>query len=443
MPFAGKNAQLFTAIKKRDLDAAKAALGAGAKVNGSPGEPYAPIVAATVANHAGIVDVLLEQGADPDRPVTIKVSFPSSKVVSATPGERALHMAARSGYVEIVRSLLKRSRGRADPNVTDNIGLTPLMATLESSQTCVEVVRLLLEAGADLTSVNEDGFLPLHAVAVNDEMGVVDMLHSGAPTTLNRCDGRGRTPLFFACHGGYEGMVSKLLSLGAMQRTPLARNGMCPLSVAVGKGFVGVVRVLLNKGGIKAVGGEMALPPALCVAARFGEAKTLRLLLAVDGEEKRSKWANIRLGERHLIHFAAGCCRPTVVSVLLRAGADEAARDGEGRTPLDFVGMDLSGRDWIPPDRGEEVAIRRMLQRGPAYRARSWAWPLDAKGAGVRGSGYGDTAATPASAAAAVLSSPPALKTPPIAGVRICRPKEKSSNSKFFVRLIGRYCAKE
>ncbi|CAM9177887.1 unnamed protein product, partial [Laminaria digitata] len=66
-----------------------------------------------------------------------------------------LHIAARNRDVEMVRLLLKRSR--ADPNVIDNKGYTPLMATCismhvgtcRSTRISVEVVRLLLEAGAD------------------------------------------------------------------------------------------------------------------------------------------------------------------------------------------------------------------------------------------------------------------------------------------------------
>ena len=126
----------------------------------------------------------------------------------------------------------------------------------------------------------------------------------------------------------------KLLSLGAMQQTPVDGTDMCPLWAAVGKGYLGVVRVLMNEGETKAVGGEIALPQALVYIARFRETRILRLLLTVDGEEKRSEWANIRLGGRHLLHFAAGCCCSTEVSTLLEAGADEAARDRQTRLSL-------------------------------------------------------------------------------------------------------------
>ncbi|CAM9909514.1 unnamed protein product, partial [Laminaria digitata] len=59
----------------------------------------------------------------------------------------ALHIAAWRGNVEIVHLLVKQSS--ADPNATDHEGNTPLMATCRSVQARAEVVRLLLEAGAD------------------------------------------------------------------------------------------------------------------------------------------------------------------------------------------------------------------------------------------------------------------------------------------------------
>ena len=324
-----------------------------------------------------------------------------SAIGTIAPGERALHLAARGGYVEIVRLLLKRSR--ADPNATDNGGLTPLLVTCGSQYECVEVVGLLLEAGADPALADKDGCVPLHLAALNDDLDLVDMLHTIAPAALNRYASNGQTPLFVACHEGHESMVSKLLSLGAMQRSPLEDSTTCPLAVAVFKGFVGVVRVLINEGGIQAVGGEEALTEAVGVAVQHRHARILRLLLAVDGYERRAWWANIQFDGRPLLHHASGFCHPAEVSVLLEAGADEAARDPKGNTPGDIAGIDVGWEKGIRRNRGSGVAIHQMLQRGPAYRARSWAWPSDEE-ADAGGSGDGDTAAD-----AAVLSSPLAV----------------------------------
>ena len=229
-------------------------------------------------------------------------------------------------------------------------------------------------------------------------------------------------------------MVSKLLKLGARQSrqsmTP-EHLDMCPLVMATKKGFVGVVRVLVNEGGIRAVGGNMALVDALATAVLARQGKIVRLLLTADGEEGRSDLANADIGGTRLLHGGAGCCYPAAVSFLLEAGADEAARDSEGRTPQDNIGNACGLGARVQIRRGEDVAVRRMLQRGPAYRARSWKWPSDEETEDAGGGGDGG------SVPAAVRWCSPAVKASPVIGVRTFRPKEKS-NGLFFVGLIGR-----
>ncbi|CAN0598261.1 unnamed protein product, partial [Laminaria digitata] len=156
------------------------------------------------------------------------------------------YIAARSGNVEILRLLLERAH--ANPNATDDKGGTPLLAACDSTHAQVEVVRLLLEADADPALAEENGIIPPHVVAYRGCMDLVDTLHSRTLATLNRSDFKGQTPLFLACVGGHESVVSRLLSLGAMQPADDSSSNILPLTMAVSKGFHGVVRVLINEG---------------------------------------------------------------------------------------------------------------------------------------------------------------------------------------------------
>ncbi|CAN0476827.1 unnamed protein product, partial [Laminaria digitata] len=240
--------QLLHAVWDGNMRRVKTVLKAGANVDGCPRYACAPIVAATMAGHADIVECLLEQGADPDRPVTQKVPCIRLDLATIMPGERALHLAAKRGKLGIVRLLLKR--GRADPNVTDSRGRTPLLLACECPNAyCVEVVSLLLEAGADPIFADERGYTPLHAVAeYSNGMDLADMLCTRAPAALDICCSKDDTPLFVACARGHEGMVSKLLSLGSRQCVPHDKVKKFPLGMAAYLGFVGVVRVLINEG---------------------------------------------------------------------------------------------------------------------------------------------------------------------------------------------------
>lgn len=325
--------------------------------------------------------------------------------VAAT-GEWTLHVASTRGDIEVVRFLLQRTH--TDPNATDSAGVTPLLAACRSTQyrtqSRVDVVRLLLDEGADATLAEQkSGFVPLHFVAFGGHIDLVDVLYSRAPALLNLRAKCGVTPLLAACLGGHERMVYKFLLIGA----------------------------------VGAIEGDADLTELLRSSVQYRQPIILRLLLTACGEERRSEWANNNLEGWSVVHLAAGYCFSAVVSILLRAGADGAGYDPEGRTAQEAIGLysfpiNYIQRGPIRSDPSEGIAIRRMLDRGPAYRARSWAWPCDDRG-GVDGSGrgYEDTAS------AILASSAPVSTTNPEIGWRICRPMDKGS-CKFFARLIGR-----
>lgn len=405
------NEVLFDAVSKGNMGRAKTALAAGANANGGPEQPCTPIMAATGRDDVDLIKILIKHGGDPDRPAARELPC-TGLTVSIMPGERALHMAVLRGNTKIVRSLLQ---AHADPNSAGKRGWTPLlMAAASLHINYVPVVRLLLKAGGDPALADENGYTPLHVVAQHNILDLVDMLYTASPAALNCYTYNGETPLFMACSRGHVDMTSRLLSLGAMQPMPPDHRNMLPLATAAIIGLEGVVRVLIKKG-MPAVGGTETLHFAIFGAVQQRQTKILQLLLAADGAEKRSHWANIKVDGKRLLHHAAGCywC-PAAVSVLLAAGADEAALDSMGRIPRDTIGVDV-GKEQPTMDRGKEVAIRRMLAHGPAYRARSWAWPAK-------------------EASDTIASSPQAASKAPV-HVRIFR-STKGDTKLLFVRLV-------
>lgn len=121
----------------------------------------------------------------------------------------------------------------ADINATDTRGRIPLLAACGCLSGSVEVARMLLEEGADPALADLTKCTPLHAVAEHGITKSVDVLYNKALATLNLHTTDGRTPFFSVRLAGRESVVSRLLSLGAIQSRPQENHGMVPLEVAV------------------------------------------------------------------------------------------------------------------------------------------------------------------------------------------------------------------
>lgn len=104
-----------------------------------------------------------------------------------------------------------------------------------------------------------------------------------------------------------------------------------------------MVQVLINEGGLRAVGETTAVPDALYTGVRNRRARIVRLLVVVDEEEGRSKLVNVYTKGVHLLRYAAGSCYPAAVSILLEAGSDETPLDFEGCSCRTIVGQNRTG----------------------------------------------------------------------------------------------------
>ncbi|KAH7317582.1 ankyrin repeat protein, partial [Rhexocercosporidium sp. MPI-PUGE-AT-0058] len=110
----------------------------------------------------------------------------------------------------------------------------------------VQMVVLMLEAGADVNAVAEDGGTALQLAASYKHEGVVDLLLdicSGAGVDVNAVNDISDTALSCAVLRGYENFVKLLLDRGADWK--VGRN---PLTIAVSRQHLNIARELLNRG---------------------------------------------------------------------------------------------------------------------------------------------------------------------------------------------------
>ncbi|RYP18613.1 hypothetical protein DL765_003820 [Monosporascus sp. GIB2] len=176
-----------------------------------------PLRWAAEGGHEAVVQQLLETGADVyarDEDGRTALSYAAEREHEAIvqlllkSGQMSLRWAVETGDVEMVKLLLDRG---ADVAVTDKDGWTPLIAA--SSKGYVDIVRLLLATSgvnADLKD-SESGQTPLSWAAANGCEAVVQLLLDTGKVDTDSRDNNGRTPLQWAAERGHETIVRLLL----------------------------------------------------------------------------------------------------------------------------------------------------------------------------------------------------------------------------------------
>ena len=137
---------------------------------------------------------------------------------------------------EVVRILLD---GGADPNKKSKCGDTPLN---EAWWDCLGVVKLLLEAGADPNWNGSDGMAPLHEAWNTDAVQI--LLDGGADP--NYRDSDGSTPLHNAVTSCRKDLVQILLDGGALP-DQVDDEGDTPYYLAARLGYKDIYEIIMGR----------------------------------------------------------------------------------------------------------------------------------------------------------------------------------------------------
>lgn len=412
---------LHLAIGNNDLPMVKLLLAAGADANSIDAAGDSCLVMAIRGGEQGIVEALLAQGARPDK---------SDKTFLQTP----LMVAAREGHAGIVRLLLARGarvdaqtrtgptpafrlpasnsgskgegivrggwpeRGERDPTPGAKTAL--LYAAREGH---LEVVKLLLEAGASLEKADADGVTPLLMAVLNGQIPVAHhLLDRGA--NVRAMDWYGQTPLFAAVdlrnldvpgpvrdngvdRGAALKLVEAILARGpdvnARTRESLPQRrwitrlgslswvdftGQTAFIRAALSGDVTVMRLLLEHGAdarITTDNGTTALMAAAgvnwTVSQTFDEGpeallEAAKLAFAQGNDVNAENSMGLRA-----IHGAANRGSNEIIEFLVQKGAAIDSPDRQGRTPLVWAkGVFLATHP--PESKPKTVALLQSLQ---------------------------------------------------------------------------------
>ncbi|XP_041351820.1 serine/threonine-protein phosphatase 6 regulatory ankyrin repeat subunit B-like [Gigantopelta aegis] len=156
-------------------------------------------------------------------------------------GITEMHIAAQRQYPDIALYFL--SIGTA-LNVTDAHKDTPLHYAVKVN--CLRLVEALVEKGAELDAVNDDGYTPLHIAASNSSLDIVKYLVQKG-SLVNLQSSEGRTPLMLAISPETNDVLLYLLSKKA-DPSIQDDNGDTPLDFAIYACSLTSIKALVEHG---------------------------------------------------------------------------------------------------------------------------------------------------------------------------------------------------
>ncbi|KAF4878470.1 Vegetative incompatibility protein HET-E-1 [Colletotrichum siamense] len=305
-------AALSTAIKSSNIEALIWLLERGFNVNSQDGDGLTPLGRAASEGLISVCMLLLQRrdviGLDID--------------LEGSDGRSPLVLAVISDHVEVVGLLLDE---KASISNMDS-GADQHALTLAARYGRVEIMRLLLDANADLEAEDVNGETPLTMAASKGHDGVLQLLID-RKANIEATGRNGSTPLAVAAYEGHVRISRLLLDHGA-NANARDDDGITPLHLAARKGHHHVVKLLLDNDADVDAQDRWGFS-ALAAAAYEGLEQTGQLLL----NSKADIESSISGGRTPLI-WAAANGHHRMVQLLMDNGAD-GAREVGGRTALE------------------------------------------------------------------------------------------------------------
>jgi ankyrin repeat protein len=346
---ADKQTPLHLASIFGKKEAAARLLAAGAPVDSRNEWNITPLYLATGSGATEVMKLLISKGAN-------------VRARAVDPPPEPIHVAV-SNDLPVATAVLIESGAPVDALAQD--GMTPLLIAADGG--FADLVDVLLKHGAKVDAKREDGQTAMHLAAERGYLGVVKRLIA-AKASINLQDNMGWSPLHRAARKGNVDIVDFLLAHGANpndkskfvdERLNKFESGfipdMTPLRLAVKNGRVEVAKKLIaakadmNQGSF----GDTLLH----VAAESGSVEMIRHLID-NGADVNAKQGSKKTGATPLL-LAVENERLEAVRTLIAAKSNVNAANEEGETPL-----------HIAARVGQPALIQLLIANGANVNAR-------------------------------------------------------------------------
>lgn len=266
---------------------------------------------------------------------------------------KTLYGAALHGRLDVVQQLLE-TRGKVDLEITFRDGTTPLFAA--ANQGHVEIVKVLVEAGANVNARSLNNATPICFAAAKGFTEIVQILaKAGAivDTTVS-----GWTPLHFAVSKGHIETVEALLKASASVSLP-ASNGHTPVAIAIQARNPKMLDCLLAVGHADPNGECKGWLP-IHIATLAGTEECVKVLLHhganINGQKADGVCALMIAAEKDM---------PSMIDLLLDADADMELVARNSATPL-----------WMAMRKGNMDAVKALAKGGANTSSSVGGWPV-------------------------------------------------------------------
>ncbi|XP_007655156.2 ankyrin repeat domain-containing protein 16 [Ornithorhynchus anatinus] len=277
--------------------------------------------------------------------------------------KRPLHEAASMGHRSCVLFLLERGAAVDSLKKAD---WTPLM--MACTRKDLEVIRELVEHGANPLLKNKDGWNSFHIASREGDPRILEYLLTISPSVWQTESKIQRTPLHTAAMHGCLEAVEVLLKRCRYEPDSKDKCGVTPFMDAIQGGHVTTAQILLEKHKACCTAKDLLGAQPLHRAAVTGQDAAIRFLvsdLGIGIDERATSTQHTAL------HYAAKEGQASTVQTLLSLGAELRSKDGKNRSALHLA---CAGQHMACV----ETLLRAGLQDAPDSTG-TWAWQLAKK----------------------------------------------------------------
>jgi len=263
------------------------------------------------------MQVLLKAGADP--------------CFKGYGGLTALHYAAGRTW-ELVKLLLD---AKADLNAVDDNGRTPLHYACESdtqqwiygNDGPVKIMQLLINSGANIHKLTSRGRLPVDTPGIPIEAAVL-LVENGSSCKKDN-------PLIVVAHQVYLNNKIREALLMAMHSRLGCESGLAQLGPQLLRGVLEHVQML----------DILKADPSMMTPLHYAVTTNLSAAKALIKEGANTNAVDVK-GNTPL-HYASANDDGAMARLLLVNGANSCVRNGDGKWPINFAGDDVAAIPWL------------------------------------------------------------------------------------------------